>query len=147
MAATIELKLSSVKNHLRRFFGDVVAAQPHGDADVGFLERRRVVDAVAGDGDDLAHLFQLRDDAQLMLRGDAGENRFAFGKNGAQSFIVHFGNFRAGESLERRVLSQADLPADAGGGERVVAGDHDDADAGGVAGVDRRRHFGPQRIG
>ena len=93
----MELKLSSVENHVRRFFGDVVAAQSHGDADVGFLERRGVVDAVAGDGDDLAHLFQLRDDAQLMFGGDAGENRFALGKNGAQLCVGHFGNFRAGE--------------------------------------------------
>ena len=33
---------------------DVGAALAHGDADVGGLERGRVVDAVAGHGDDLA---------------------------------------------------------------------------------------------
>ena len=135
------------QDHARCFLGDVVAAHPHGDADVGLLERRRVVDAVAGDGDDLAHLFQLRDDPQFMLRSDAGENRFPLGKYAAQTSVIHLGDFRAGESLQRCVLAQADLPADAGGGERVVAGDHNDADAGSVAGVDRRCDFGPQRIG
>ena len=45
------------------------------------------------------------------------------------------------------VLAKADLLADAGGGERIVAGDHDDADTRCVAGVDRGRNFGPHRIG
>ena len=40
--------------------GDVGAGEAHGDADVGLLQRRRVVDAVAGDGDDLAQVLERR---------------------------------------------------------------------------------------
>jgi hypothetical protein len=50
-----------------------VPADAHGDADVGGLQRRRVVHAVAGDGDDLALLLQRLDDQHLLLGGDAGE--------------------------------------------------------------------------
>ena len=50
--------------------------------------------------------------------------------------------------LQWCVLPQADLLANAGGRQRVVAGDHDDADAGGVAGMDGCRcDFRPHRIG
>ena len=46
---------------------DVAAALPHGDTDVGALERRRVVDAVSRDGDDLTVLLEGFDQAQLVL--------------------------------------------------------------------------------
>ena len=42
------------ERHLGRFPGHVGACDAHGDADVGLLERRRVVDAVSGHGDDVA---------------------------------------------------------------------------------------------
>ena len=96
MAATMELKLSSVKNHARGFFGDVVAAQSHGDADVGFLERRRVVDAVAGDGDDLAHLFEVETMRSLCSGATRAKIVSPWVKT-SRKLIVHLGNFRAGE--------------------------------------------------
>ena len=64
---------------------DVGAAAAHGDADMGGLERRRIVDAVAGHGDDLAVGLQRLDDAQLLLGHDAGKDRggpHAFGQRG-----------------------------------------------------------------
>ena len=45
------------------------------------------------------------------------------------------------------LCSKADLLTDAAAGQRVVAGDHDDADTGVVAGMDGSRHFRPHRIG
>ena len=57
---------------------DIGAAPAHGDADMGGLERRRVVDAVTGHGDDLAVRLERLDDAQLLLGHDAGEDRGAF---------------------------------------------------------------------
>ena len=53
---------------------DVGAALAHGDADVGGFERRRVVDAVPGHGDDLAVGLQRLDQRKLLLRHDAGED-------------------------------------------------------------------------
>ena len=56
-----------------RLARDVRAAATHGDADVGGLERRSVVDAVAGHGDDLPICLQRHYDAQLLLGYDAGK--------------------------------------------------------------------------
>jgi cation transport ATPase-like protein len=45
----------------------------HADADVGLLESRRVVDAVAGHGHDFVLLFEERDQAEIVARLDTGE--------------------------------------------------------------------------
>jgi len=45
----------------------------YGDPYIGLLQRRRVVDAVAGHADDEAALLQRLDDRIFMLRKDAGE--------------------------------------------------------------------------
>ena len=42
------------EDHLGRVLGDLGAGDPHGHADVGAGQRRRVVHAVAGHGDDVA---------------------------------------------------------------------------------------------
>ena len=46
------------QNHIRRALGDVGTRDAHGDADVSRLERGRIVDAVAGHGDDIAQRTQ-----------------------------------------------------------------------------------------
>ena len=53
---------------------DVGAAPAHRDADMGGLQRRRVVDAVAGHRDDLAIGLQRLDDAKLLFGQRAGED-------------------------------------------------------------------------
>ena len=64
-----------VGEHERRGLArDVGAALAHRDADVGGLERRRVVDAVAGHRDDLAARLERLHDAQLLLGHDARED-------------------------------------------------------------------------
>ena len=64
-----------VEQHDRRGLArHVGAAAAHGDADMRGLERRRVVDAVAGHRDDLAVGLERVDDAQLLLGHDAGED-------------------------------------------------------------------------
>ena len=72
----------------------------HGDADVGLGERRRVVGAVAAHGDQLALGLLVADEPQLVLRRRLGEE------------VVDTG-----------------LRRDGGSRHRVVAGDHDGADA------------------
>jgi hypothetical protein len=74
-AASMVAKLSSVSTHRRRFLGDVGAAQPHGDADVGLLQRRGVVHAVAGHRHHLALRLQGAHQAQLLFGFDAGRRR------------------------------------------------------------------------
>ena len=53
---------------------DVAAALAHGDADVGSLEGRCVVDSVAGHRHDLAALLERLDECQFVVRADSGED-------------------------------------------------------------------------
>ena len=65
-----------IEQHQRGGFARHVGAAPaHGDADMGGFERRRVVDAVAGHGDDLAVGFERFDESEFLLRQHAGEDR------------------------------------------------------------------------
>ena len=63
------------KHHVGGLAGDVGPDLAHRDADVGALERGRIVDAVAGHRDDLAPALERVDDAQLVLRVDARVDR------------------------------------------------------------------------
>ena len=72
----------------------------HGDADVGLRERRRVVGAVAAHGDELALGLLVADEPELVL----------------------------GRGLRQEIVD-ARLRGDRGRGGRIVAGDHDGADA------------------
>ena len=62
------------EDHHRGLLGDLGAGDAHGDADVGLLERRRVVHAVAGHGHDVALALQDVDEADLVLGRDAGDD-------------------------------------------------------------------------
>src|SRR5581483_259418 len=115
--------------------GDLGAAAAHGDADVGVAERGAVVDAVAGHGDDVAGVAAGGDDVELLFRGGAREH---LGGGGV-------GELAAVDDLAVRV-DDADLDGDGAGGGRVVAGDEDRGDAGGLAGGDRGRGGGSGRV-
>src|SRR5262249_5607149 len=54
--------------------GYIGAAPPHGDPNVRRLQRRGIVDAIAGHGDDLALRFQTVHDPKFLLRHDPGEH-------------------------------------------------------------------------
>ena len=60
------------EDHRAGFLRHVGPGDAHGHADVGSLERGRIVHAVAGHGDELALLLKRRDDSQLLLGRDAG---------------------------------------------------------------------------
>jgi hypothetical protein len=67
------------------FDGDI-GAGAHGDADIGGGERRRVVDAVAGHGDDAALAAQLLDDLRLAWSGSTSASTSvmpSFARDGA----------------------------------------------------------------
>ena len=55
------------EDHPRRLLGDLGAGDAHGHADVGRLERRRVVDPVAGHRHDLPVGLERVDEPQLVL--------------------------------------------------------------------------------
>ncbi len=60
------------KNHVGDVLGDVGAGDAHAHADVGALDGRGVVHAVAGHGDNVAQALPSVDDAGLVLGLDAG---------------------------------------------------------------------------
>ena len=59
------------KHHVGSVFRDVRSRDAHRDADVGHLDRCRVVNTVAGHGDNVAVRAQGRNNSQLVLGGDA----------------------------------------------------------------------------
>ena len=63
------------QDHVGGFFGDIGAGDAHGHADVGSLERRGIVDAVAGHRDHLPVGLERLDDAQLVLGADTRIDR------------------------------------------------------------------------
>ena len=73
-AATMVAKSSSSRTRSAASRATSVPERAHGDADVGLLQGRAVVDAVAGHGDDVAAGLQRPGDAQLVLRGDPGDD-------------------------------------------------------------------------
>ena len=62
------------QDHHRGALRDLGAGDAHGDADVGLLEGRRVVHAVAGHGDDVALLLEQAHQADLVFRRHAGDH-------------------------------------------------------------------------
>ena len=79
------------EDHGGRAFRHVGAGDAHGHADVGLLERGRVVHAVAGHGDDVAARLQRLHEAELLLGRDAGEDGGALGD---------FGQIRVGDLFQ-----------------------------------------------
>ena len=64
-----------LEDHVRRLPGHLGASPAHGHADVGLLERRSVVHAVADHGRDVPRLLVQGEQVQLLRGGDAGEDR------------------------------------------------------------------------
>jgi len=84
-------------NHVRRLLGDFRSCFPHGDADVGALDGRSVVDAIAGHRDHRIIRFPGTDDAQFMLGGDAGVNG-NFGRSPPEFVVGHLVQIYTGDS-------------------------------------------------
>ena len=129
----------------RRLAGHVGAAPAHRHADVGRLERRRVVDAVAGHRHDLAR-----------RRGAPGRGAASARARRARTPTCAAAGSR--ELPRPRALSssvpvitaspagEADLPRDGAGRVGRVAGDHHHAHAGPAHSATAARHAGAQRV-
>ena len=117
------------QDHRRGLLRDLGAGDAHGDADVGPLERRRVVHAVAGHGDDVALALERVDQADLVLRRDARDDADAVD-------LVRGLRRRSCAANSAPVIARPSMPEllrDRLGGDRVVAGDHAHLDAGVLA--------------
>ncbi len=128
------------EDHAGRLLGHLAAAA-HGDADVGLLEGGGVVDGVAGHGDDQALLLHEPGQAQLVLRGDPAEHVQVGQPPGSSSSDIACSSaplIAPGPEAERL--------ADRLRGDRVVAGDHADVDAGLERDLDGVLRLGPQRV-
>src|SRR5512133_3595751 len=65
------------EHEIGRLAGEIGPASAHGDADVRRGECRRVVDAIAGDGDRLSAVLEKPDEPQLVLGRGAGDDGLA----------------------------------------------------------------------
>ena len=133
-----------VQQHKRRCFArHIGATSTHGDADIGRLERRRVIHTVPGHRNHGAMRLECLDDAQLLRRHDAGEDADA-GDGRRKLGLAHALNRRA----VQHILALKPGPArDRAGRDGIIAGDHDHADARRLALADSCGNGGAQRIG
>ena len=96
-----------------------LGAAAHRDADVGGLDRRRVVDAVAGHRNDVALQLERLGEQHLVLRRDAADD--ADRVDAVEPLLLR----QRGEvGAEHRIAGDAELLRDRGAGDDVVAGDH-----------------------
>ncbi len=73
-ALTMVAKRIVEQHDLAGLLGDLGAGDAHRQADVGFLQGRGVVGAVAGDGHHLAEFLQQLDHPELVQRPGAGQH-------------------------------------------------------------------------
>ena len=102
-AATMVAKLSSRSVIAGRFLADVGAGDAHRDADVGLLERRRVVHAVAGHRDDVAALLPCRR-RRAACRPATRARRRRCPRPGVRALVAHRLELAAGD--DARVLRE-----------------------------------------
>ncbi len=140
------LQVVVLDHHVGDLARDLGAAGAQGHADVGRLERRAVVDAVAGHGHDAAGALQGLHDLQLVRRADAGEHVHVAGKTRQQIGVETLQRARI-EDLQGLAVGQAQAPAYRLRGRRLVAGDHHGLDAGTMEVGDQLRHVRAQRVG
>ena len=127
------------EHQISRFAGGVRALVAHGNADVGCLERRRVIDTVASHGHQLALRLQRGHEPQLVLGAGTGKHVGLQG-HALQRQLVQSRHRLAGQGA---LGLQAQLPTDGGRRDDVVAGNHLDAHAGTLAFGHGRNRFVP----
>jgi hypothetical protein len=133
-----------VEQHQRgRLARDIGPASAHGDADMRGLERWRVIHAISRHGDDLARCGEGLNQAQLLFGHDAGEH-IGVGQTGLELGLVQTFQFRAGQGF---IALDAGLFRDGPRGRRMIARDHDYANAALRAGFDGGARLRTQRVG
>ncbi len=131
------------QDHAGGLFRHLGSLDAHGDADVGLLQRGRVVHAVAGHRHDLVVGLDRLDEPKLVLRAGAGED-VDVADAILQRRIVHGLDLHPGDG--GLAVADAEHFGDGRGGDLVVAGDHGDADAAAVAFLHRLDRLLARRI-
>jgi hypothetical protein len=131
------------EHNLRRLLGRFRALPAHGHADIGALQGRRVVHAVAGHGRHGVTGLQRRHEAQFVRRAGAGEHR-GLARDLHQRLVVEPVDVLAGHDL--RIVGEVEQARDRPRRRRMVAGDHLHVDAGRAAMLDRGESFLARRI-
>ena len=122
------------EDHRPRLARHLRSGQAHRDPDVGAAERRRVVDAVARHGDDVALRAQGVGDPELRLGRAAGEHELSLlAEEMVELRLAHPVELLAGDD-RCAVGRDAHAPRDLGRRRPVVARDDRDAYPGRVAG-------------
>jgi len=112
------------EHHLGSALGDS-GTSTHGDTNVGGLESRRVVDTIAGHGDDLADLVEHVDELLLVDRLDASKEARSLDGTDAR-LLVHLLELGTREGLAGRILvltKDANLTANGNGS--VLSNEHE----------------------
>ena len=135
-------------DHVGRLLGHLRPLDAHRHADVGLLQGRRVVDAVAGHGDDLAAPLEGLDELQLVLRRDAGEDAGCRNDPVETCDVesLEFAGMHGRERPAERVAVEPELPTDLRCGGRLVSGDHDGPDPRLATRGDGVLHLIPERV-
>mmetsp|Transcript_43354 Transcript_43354/g.94395 ORF Transcript_43354/g.94395 Transcript_43354/m.94395 type:complete len:1132 (-) Transcript_43354:88-3483(-) len=123
------------EDHVRSALGDLSTLDSHGHADVGLIQRGRVVDSVTGHGGHSALALQRLHDLQLVLGLSAGEDADG-GRHHIHGLIVEVvtGRPQTGAVHGSNLLvvlrhQDLDVVRDSDGRLQVVTRDHHDADA------------------
>ena len=132
------------KHHVGDVLGNVGAGDAHTHADVGALDGRGVVDAVARHGDDLVTRLPSLDDTGLVLGLDAGVHAVVLDVC-IELLVTHAIEVGTGDGLAA-IGDDAQLLGDGHGGVDMVARDHDGADTGVVRLADSVSHLGTDRV-
>ena len=132
------------KHHVGDVLGNVGAGDAHTHADVGALDGRGVVDAVARHGDDLVTRLPSLDDTGLVLGLDAGVHAVVLDVC-IELLVAHAIEVGTGDGLAA-IGDDAQLLGDGHGGVDMVARDHDGADTGVVRLADSVSHLGTDRV-
>jgi hypothetical protein len=106
------------------------------------MQRRTVVHAIAGHRHHVAAGLQRLGDRQFLLGGNAASDHAVAVHQRAEHGLV----LRQLVAGHQQVCPQADLAGDGARGPRVIAGDHRDAQPGGVTLGERVAHLGAWRI-
>ena len=132
------------KHHVGDVLGDIGTGDAHANADVGALDGRGVVDAVARHGHDLVARLPSLDDAGLVLGLDAGVHAVVLDVR-VEFLVAHAVEVGARDCLAA-IGDDTQLLGDGHGGVDVVARDHDGADTGVVRFADGVGDLGADRV-
>ena len=114
------------EHHLRRFLGDFGALDPHGNPDVGFLQRWRIVNPVARHRHDLPVRLDCLHQPQFVFGAGTGKD-IHIADTFLQGGSVHF--LDLGTRDRRLAVADAQHLGDCRCGDAVIAGNHRHPDA------------------